>query len=156
MAAVAGCFFDTSILLAGIIEIAGPDSPAQRAMSAVAQGELARPRTAWHCCLEFYSVATRLPHELRVEPRIAAQLVEEEIIARFVVHSLPQRHRLPFVRMAGVDSIAGGRLHDAHIAEIARSAGAELVVTENRRHFTSLLRHGIRVLDAEELVAELR
>jgi predicted nucleic acid-binding protein len=155
LAALDGCFFDTSVLLAGIIEIAGPDSAAQRAMSAVACGELERPRTAWHCCLEFYSVATRLPRELRVEPGVAAQLVEEEIVSRFVVHSLPQRQRLPFVRTAGADAIAGGRLYDAHIAEIARLAGADLVVTENRRHFTSLLRHGIRVLSADELVVEL-
>jgi hypothetical protein len=35
--------------------------------------------TAWHCCLEFFSVATRLPPEFRVSPRDAATLVEEEV-----------------------------------------------------------------------------
>lgn len=53
------------------------------------------------------------------------------------------------------EGTAGGRIYDAHIAEVARQAGARLVATENRRHFTPLLRHGIRVLVSEELVAEL-
>ena len=41
-----------------------------------------------------------------------------------------------------------------HAAALAH-AGAQLVATENRRHFTSLLRHGIRVLVSVELAAEL-
>jgi predicted nucleic acid-binding protein len=49
----------------------------------------------------------------------------------------------------------GGRIYDAHIAEIARLAGARLVATENRRHFTPLLRHGIRVLVSAELSNEI-
>jgi len=52
------------------------------------------------------------------------------------------------------DRIAGGRVYDAHIAEIARLSGAKAVVTDNRRHFTSLARHGIRIWSAEEFVAE--
>ncbi len=43
----------------------------------------------------------------------------------------------------------------AAVAEVARLAGAEVLVTESRRHFTSLLRHGLRVLTAAELLAEL-
>jgi len=50
---------------------------------------------------------------------------------------------------------AGGRIYDAHSAEVARLAGAQIVVTENRRHFIPLLRHGIRVLVSAELAAEL-
>jgi predicted nucleic acid-binding protein len=53
------------------------------------------------------------------------------------------------------DSILGGRIYDAHIGEVARSAGARSLVTDNRRHFTSLLRHGVRVLTSRELLAEL-
>jgi hypothetical protein len=65
---------------------------------------------------------------------------------------LPRDRRLAFVRTAGNDAIAGGRVYDAHIAEVARLAGADVGVTENRRHFTQLLRHGIPVLTARELV----
>ena len=49
------------------------------------------------------------------------------------------------LRAAARDAIVGGRLYDAHIAEIARSAGAGVVVTDNRRHFLSALRCWLRV-----------
>jgi predicted nucleic acid-binding protein len=100
-------------------------------------------------------VATRLPLELRVTAEIAARLVEEEIDARFVVHALPRDRRHAFIRSAGSDGIAGGRIYDAHIAEIARVTGAELVITDNRKHFTQLLRYGLRVLTSSEALREL-
>ncbi|MBN2243651.1 MAG: hypothetical protein JW793_13275 [Acidobacteria bacterium] len=41
------------------------------------------------------------------------------------------------------------------IAEIARHSGARTVVTDNRRHISILMKHGVRVLRAEEYAAEL-
>jgi hypothetical protein len=80
--------------------------------------------------------------------------VEEEVFERFEIHQLPVSGLREFLHAAARERIAGGRIYDAHIAEVARSAGARRVVTGNRRHFVSLLRYGIRVLTAEELVAE--
>ena len=39
MAALTGYFFDTSVLVPGIIELAGPDHAAQRLLTAVANGQ---------------------------------------------------------------------------------------------------------------------
>jgi predicted nucleic acid-binding protein len=141
-------------LLGGLVELAGPDAPAQRILTAVAGRRLRRPQTAWHCCLEFYSVATRLPEEFRLAPAAACQLLEAEILSRFEVLDLPAEARLGLLRTAAAEGIAGGRVYDAQIAEIARLGGARRVVTENRRHFAGLLRHGIPVLTAAEFVAE--
>lgn len=47
--------------------------------------------TAWHCCLEVYSVATRLPPEFRIRPADAARLLQEEVFARMVIHDLHAR-----------------------------------------------------------------
>jgi predicted nucleic acid-binding protein len=148
-------FFDTSVLVAGMIELRPGSNPAQRLMDAVANGRIQRPLTAWHCCLEFYSVTTRLPEEYRLEPEISLRFLREEILARFSVHGLPEERREEFLVAAAGQGTAGGRIYDAHIAEVARLAGAQLVATENRRHFTSLLRHGIRVLVSAELAEEL-
>lgn len=134
----------------------GDDSVAPLVLlDAVADGRLKQPRTAWHCCLEFYSVTTRLPEEYRLAPKTALQFLEEELMARFEVAALPVKSRLAFLTSAVGDGVVGGRIYDAHIAEVARLAGARTVVTENRRHFTCLLRHGIRVLLSDELAAEL-
>ena len=155
MAGLTGTFFDTSILVAGIIDFGPSSQQALLLMDAVADGRIEHPMTAWHCCLEFYSVTTRLPEEYRLKPEVALRFLREEILARFSVHSLPAELREEFLIAAIGEGTKGGRIYDAHIAEVARQAGARLVVTENRRHFTSLLRHGIRVLVSAELTEEI-
>jgi len=150
VAALTPAFFDTSVLIAGLMEIGKASEYPQRIMTAIAAGQIRRATTAWHCCLEFYSVATRLPEEFRLVPEDALRLVEEEILARFDVRQLPERAREPFLRALEHERVVGSRVYDAHIAEIARLSRAKVVVTDNRRHFSSLARHGIRVLSAEE------
>ena len=113
-----------------------------------------QPLTAWHCCLEFYSVATRLPAGLRLEPELAKRLIDEEILGRFQVYDLPSESRSRFLADAAGNRVTGGRIYDAHIAEIARLAGARVVVTDNQRHFVVLQRHGIRVRSGAEYVEE--
>lgn len=135
-----------------MIEIGNASEFPQRIMTAVADGRLRRPLTAWHCCLEFYSVATRLPEEFRLSPEDALRLLEEEILARFDVRQLPDGARGPFLRTVEHERIAGGRIYDAHIAEIARLSAAKAVVTDNRRHFSALARQGIGLMSAEDFV----
>ncbi len=156
MAVVKDVFFDTSVLLAGLIDLGPPSRAAVPLLDAVAKGRIRKPRTAWHCCLELYSVATRLPEEFRLAPGDALTLIEEEILGRFEVHDLPARSRRGFLRLCGRERVRGGRLYDAHIAEIARSARAGIVVTENQRDFAVLERHGIPVVDAVGMRERLR
>ena len=61
-------FLDTSVILAGLVDFGPQSAPAQQLMHAVAEKRVPSPATAWHCCLEFYSVATRLPPEFRLTP----------------------------------------------------------------------------------------
>jgi predicted nucleic acid-binding protein len=149
-------FLDTSVLLAGLVDFGPQSAPAQSLLHAVAEKRVTAPATAWHCCLEFFSVATRLPPEFRLAPPDAALLLEEEVFSRMAVHDLPPSDRLPMLRAAARDGVAGGRIYDAHIAEVARAAGAEVVVTDNRRHFISALRYGLRVETPTEFAAGLR
>jgi predicted nucleic acid-binding protein len=154
MAVAGAAFFDTSILIAAFVEMSETPSPAEVVLDAISGGRIRRALTAWHCVLEFYAVATKLPAGLRVDPRLAGQIVREQILQRFEVHDLPPAARTGFIEAVVHDRIAGGRVYDAHIAEAARLAGAEVVVTENRRHFIPLMRYGIRVLTADEFVDE--
>ena len=149
-------FLDTSVLLAGLIDFGPQSRHALQILHAVSEGTLPRVGTAWHCCLELYSVATRLPAEYRLSPTDATTLLRSEIFARLGVHDLPSADRVPFLGAMAQDGIAGGRVYDAHIAEVARAAGAQVIVTDNRRHFLAALRHGIRVETAEEFAAALK
>ena len=148
-------FLDTSVILAGLVDFGPQSAPAQSLMHAVAEKKV-EAETAWHCCLEFYSVATRLPPEFRVSPSDALTLLEEEVFARMAVHELPANNRLPMLRAAAHDAVAGGRIYDSHIADIARAAGARVVVTDNRRHFVSALRYDLRVETPSEFLASLK
>jgi predicted nucleic acid-binding protein len=155
LALIAGAFLDTSVLLAGLIELSPASRHAQEVMTAVAEGRARRPRTAWHCCLEFYAVATRLPEEYRLSPADAQRLIEEEIIKRFQVLQLPSETYVPFFRRLAGGGVIGGRVYDAHIGEIARRAGVKLVVTDNLRHFSFLESGGVRVVDSATFAKEL-
>jgi predicted nucleic acid-binding protein len=128
---------------------------AQAVLQAVSKGAPGRTLTSWHCCLEFYAVATRLPEEFRLSPADAGRLLEEELLGRLRVVDLPQGKRLGLVRDAVRERVAGGRFYDAHIAETARCAGARVVVTDNVRHFSALRAHGTRVVDSTAFAAEL-
>ncbi len=149
-------FLDTSVLLAGLLDFGPQSAPAQSVLHAVAEKTIPSPGTAWHCCLEFYSVATRLPPEYRLTPADAVHLLQEELFGRMLVHDLPPADRSALLRSAAQDGIAGGRIYDAHIAEIARAAGATVIVTDNRRHFLTTLRHGIRVETPVEFLSALK
>ena len=156
MALVGPVFFDTSILLAGLVEMGEASAPAGRILDEIARGTVPQPLTAWHCCLEFYSVATRLPAGLRLEPELARRLIDDEILGRFEVYDLPRDSRSRFFADAAGNRVTGGRVYDAHIAEIARLAGARVVVTDNQRHFEALVRHGIQVQSGAEYVEACR
>ena len=151
-----GVFVDTSVLLAGLIDFGPQSAPAQSLLHAVAEKRISPPATAWHCCLEFYSVATRLPPEFRLTPSDASLLLDEEVFSRMTVHDLPAAERMLMLKTVARDGIAGGRVYDAHIAEIARAAGASVIVTDNRRHFMSALRYDLRVQTPTEFVATLK
>jgi predicted nucleic acid-binding protein len=148
-------FLDTSVLVGGLIDFGPQSAPAQLLLHAIAERRVTTAKTAWHCCLEFFSVSTRLPAEFRLTPADAVRLLEEEVFARLTVHDLPPADRLAMFKVATRDDVAGGRIYDTHIAEIARSAGAGVIVTDNRRHFLSALKHGIPVETPAEFLTRL-
>jgi predicted nucleic acid-binding protein len=149
-------FLDTSVLLAGLVDFGPQSAPAQSLLHAVAERRIASAATAWHCCLELFSVSTRLPPEYRLTPADAAQLIDDEVFSRMTVHDLPAGDRVTLLKASARDGITGGRIYDAHIAEVARDAGAAVVVTDNRRHFVAALRHGMRVETPSEFLAALK
>ncbi len=155
MAPVGPVFIDTSVLVAGVLDHGTSAAGSQQLLDAVAEGKVPEPQTAWHCCLEMYSVLTRLPAECRLSPQQAVLLLRTEILPVFRVLQLPESEFSGLLGSAGAERISGGQIHDVHIAAIARHSGARTVVTANRRHFVSLLPYGIRVLTPEELVEQL-
>ncbi|MGC9452956.1 MAG: hypothetical protein ACP5I4_16080 [Oceanipulchritudo sp.] len=148
-------FFDTSILIGGLIDLGDSSTVPIAIIDKVAAGAISNACTAWHCCLEFYSVATRLPEEFRLLPHVALQLLDNEVLARLRIGFLPENHRRAFLLDAVAGHIAGGRIYDAHIGYIAMRMGASVIVTENKKHFNTVLNKGLPVLSAREYLDSL-
>ena len=151
-----GLFLDSSVLIAGLIDFGTQSAPAQSILHAVAERQVTSVGTAWHCCLEFFSVSTRLPAEYRLAAADAIRLIENEIFGRMAVLELPAGDRMTMLKAAAQEGMTGGRIYDAHIANVARAAGATLIVTDNRRHFVASLRYGIRVETPTEFLSTLK
>ena len=124
-------------------------------MHAVAERTIRRGGPAWHCCPRVHRWRPAC-HRLTGCAADATRLRHEEIFGRLAVHDLPPGERGALLKAAVQDGLAGGRIYDAHIAEVARAAGAEVIVTDNRRHFLSALRYGIRVDTTAEFAATLK
>jgi predicted nucleic acid-binding protein len=71
------------------------------------------------------------------------------------VRQLPEGDRRVFLHAAAAERLAGGRIYDAHIAEIARLGRASFVVTDTLRHFTGLAHHDIAVVSAAEFAERI-
>ena len=155
--AIAGpVFFDTSILLAGLVEMGAASAPACQIIDDIARGEVPQPLTAWDCRLEFYSSRRDCRpgcDSSRSWP--GGWLKRRSLAASWCTTFLPIRGCGSFADAAS-NHVAGGRIYDAHIAETARLAGARVVVTDNQRHFMALARDGIQVCNGAEFVDALR
>lgn len=144
-------FLDTSVLISGVV--ADPHGSPDARKILIRSHSLA---TAWHCCLEFYSVLTRLPDEQRISPADVLVLLDEYVLGRMKILQLPKKAMHGFLRKSVLEEIRGGALYDAHIAEIASVHRAKVVVTENPRDFAVMLQSGIPVMRASEFVARIR
>ena len=140
-------FLDTSVLLAGLVDFGPQSAPAQSLLHSC-RG--AAPREAGdRLALLPRVLFSRDPPPSGISRwrRPMPALLEEEVFAPDDrARSAARASNLPIFRAAARDAIVGGRVYDAHIAEVARAAGATVVVTDNRRHFLlPALRYGLRV-----------
>ncbi|NBB80118.1 MAG: PIN domain-containing protein [Verrucomicrobia bacterium] len=148
-------FLDTSILIGGLIDFGETSRAPIELLDRIAEGHIAEPATAWHCCLEFYSVTTRLPEEYRLPPETAKAFVLEEIVKRLSICALdPVSHEI-FLTNAARQGIRGGRIYDFHIGSIALKANASVIITENKKHFSNFENTGTPVLNAQEFLRAL-
>jgi predicted nucleic acid-binding protein len=96
-----------------------------------------------HVELETYSVLTRLPEPLQMEPELVAQFLCEDYPGKRMVVSDPERRTL-ITRFADL-SIAGGAVYDGIVAATAAHHGYRLISCD-RRAATVYDRLGVEVV----------
>ena len=145
-------FLDTSILIGGCIDFGVSSESPIKLLDRIAEKSVRNAATAWHCCLEFYSVATRLPEEYRLSPETARDFVIEEIMGRLDIRTLDAERREDFLDDSARLNIRGGRLYDHHIGIVALNAKTSVIVTENKKHFAPYENNNLSVMTAAEFL----
>ncbi len=85
--------------------------------------------------VEAYAVLTRLPAPHRLSPKDAWALVEANFVTGAIVAALDADGYVELLRGAVHTGVAGGRTYDVVIGHCAHQAGADVLLTFNRRHF---------------------
>ena len=90
-----------------------------------------------HSLFEAYSVMTRLPPPHRISPADALTILDRNW-AREESIALTPSESWRALRQYAAAGVAGGRIHDGEIADCARKAKADEILTWNVRHFERL------------------
>ncbi len=85
--------------------------------------------------VEAYAVLTRLPAPHRLSPADAWRLLEANFVQNATVIALDATKYTQLLASLASHALGGGRTYDAIIGECAAQAGAEVLLTFNRRHF---------------------
>lgn len=86
-----------------------------------------------HALAETYSVLTRLPADLRLEPRDAARLIEERFAAPLL---LAEATAARLANVLAERAIAGGAVYDALVGLAAAEHDAVLATRDSRAKST--------------------
>jgi predicted nucleic acid-binding protein len=96
--------------------------------------------------VESYAVLTRLPAPHRLSAADAWALIESNFVKDRKILVLTGAGYVALLSALAKAGIGGGRTYDALIAECAREAKADTLLTLNRRHFESLIA-GVAIVD---------
>lgn len=91
-----------------------------------------------HAILECYSVLTRIPAPYRLSPEVVRQTLHENFSRTALVAGVEAALVWERIETLSRLGIRGGQVYDALIAWCAADAGATVLLTWNRKHFTAI------------------
>ncbi len=127
-------FFDTSVLVAAVLEEHEVHAPSFRAFSA------ATPSSSFcaaHNLAEVYATLTRYPGKQRLSAE-QALLSIDVIQQKLTIVALGTNEYILAIRKFAALGITGGTMYDGLIATCALKAKAEVIYTWNLGHFVLL------------------
>jgi predicted nucleic acid-binding protein len=127
-------FFDTTVLVAGVLEEHEHHEPSFSALSTAGRTSAF---CAAHNVAEVYATLTRYPGKQRLSAE-QALLALTAIESRFTIVALETREYLAAIRRCAAIGITGGTIYDAWIAACALKAKADILYTWNVGHFMLL------------------
>ncbi|MBO3460040.1 PIN domain-containing protein [Aetokthonos hydrillicola Thurmond2011] len=128
--------FDTSVLIAALWTNHPKHSGCTALVKKVKLGNL-QGIICTHTLAELYSVLTRLPIKPPVSPKLAQQLINENL-AEFEVISLSAQDYESVINKMVTLNLTGGAIYDALIAQIILKTEIDQLLTLNPNHFIRL------------------
>jgi predicted nucleic acid-binding protein len=127
--------FDTSVLVSALLKSHMHHVAAARWLVA-AKSSAVDMFVSAHTLAELYSVLTRMPGKLSAQT--AWRLIETGVIKYAAIRTLTGPRYARLVKRLAYSNIVGGLVFDAVIAEVARFARVDAIVTLNVSHFRHL------------------
>ncbi len=127
-------FFDTSVLVAGLVEAHPFHDRAFLWMEKANSGRI-EPLLSAHSYAETYSVLTKLPLKTRISPGMAYRLISMNLEPHFKAVSLSPKEYTYLIREAAVSGVKGGTVFDCLIGRAALKAGVDTFLTFNLKDF---------------------
>jgi len=128
-------FFDTSVLIAGLVS---SHSKHKLALNWLYKANLKGNEMliSTHTLAECYAVLTKLPLSPRISPSIAKIMLQENIVDRAKFITLTTKEYWDLLQEISCLDLAGGIIYDAIIFWAARKASADKLLTFNAKHFS--------------------
>jgi predicted nucleic acid-binding protein len=129
--------FDTSVLVAAMVETHSSHVLALTAVQAVIGGD-ETGIVSTHSLAELYSTLTRMPLRPRIDGPTAWRMIERTVTQHFDLVSLDAADYAEVLKRLSTEGLVGGIVYDAVIARAAEKADAERIWTLNAADFTRL------------------
>ncbi|MBI4766541.1 MAG: PIN domain-containing protein [Deltaproteobacteria bacterium] len=130
-------FFDTSVLISGMIE-AHPMHEISFPWLKRAKAKEFEWAVCSHTLAELYATLTSMPLRPRITPAIAVKLLHENIQKEAQVLSLTGRDYLAAIKNISNLNLPGAIIYDAIIAKAAEKFRADHLLTHNEKDFSRL------------------
>lgn len=130
--------FDTSVLVAGIIESHSEHGRALPYLQRVKNGEDEGVVSA-HSLTEVYSILTRLPLQPRLSAENAQRLITENIVSHFHIVALAEHDYIDLIEHLAKAGTIGGTVYDGIILFVATKVEVDQILTLNERDFRRVL-----------------
>jgi len=130
-------FFDTSVVVAAILE---SHSAHERAFTALERIQTGADEgvIGQHSLAEVYGVLTAMPRAPRISPEEAWKCVEDNLFAQMQIVPLNPDDYRHTLSEAAVHGWRSGMIYDALLLACARRAAPDRILTLNLRHFRAI------------------
>ena len=130
-------YFDTSVLVAALLEQHPEHASAYRRMHSVKVKESEGLITT-HGLAELYATLSALPLKPKLLPADANRIIQHSIIPLFTLLPLTNAHYLHSLQLTVESNLPSGAIYDALHFVAARLSNCDALLTFNLRHFQTL------------------